>query len=129
MPIVDEVAVHPGAAAGAIRQREGRSDMGQVDRMLLTMTGGTLLSGGGPALANAKDTAHPVDRGRAFCALRESKVFDLPLSQKRSAEIAASAVARHYFRNFAMVDAFAEGRRMGLINASALLAASVQQIS
>lgn len=35
MALVDEIAVHSGAAIGPIRQSEGRPDMRQIDHILL----------------------------------------------------------------------------------------------
>ena len=63
MALVDEVSVHARAAIGAVRQRKGRANMGQIDHVLpLATAGRTVLPGKETALADPEDAAHPIDR-------------------------------------------------------------------
>lgn len=57
-PFIDEIAMHPRAAAGAVRQGEGRPDMRRTDQVLLpAATGRTVL-------ARAKKPLWPTPRTR-----------------------------------------------------------------
>jgi hypothetical protein len=64
MPFIDEITVHAWAAIGAVRQREGRPNMRQIDQVLpLAATGRTVLPSEKAALADTQNMAHPADRG------------------------------------------------------------------
>ena len=87
VPIIDEVAVHAGTAVGAVRKCEGRSDMRQIDHvlLLLTTTGGALLPGEEPALADSQNTAHPDDWKAGLLRCDEAEGHRLPSFAKKAA--------------------------------------------
>jgi hypothetical protein len=73
VPFGPEVAVHARTARGALRQREGRADMRQIDHvLLLAMTGRPFLPGEEAALADPQDAAHAADRGEQSRAMGSS---------------------------------------------------------
>jgi hypothetical protein len=75
VPFVDEIAVHARAATGAVREREGRADMRQINHVLLLTTAGrTVLPGEEAALADAQDTAHPADREAGLLCIDEGEL-------------------------------------------------------
>ena len=86
MALVDEIAVHARAAIGAVRQCEGRADMGQIDHvLLLAATGRPFLPGEEAALANTEDAAHPADRKAGLLRFDEAEGHRLPSFAKKAA--------------------------------------------
>lgn len=68
MAVIDELAVHAGAAIGALRQSDGRLDMRQIaDVLLLVTTGRPFISGEEAALADAEHATHMADREAGTC--------------------------------------------------------------
>lgn len=75
MAFVDEVAVHARAAIGAVRQREGRPDMRQIDHvLLLARASWPFLPGEEAALADPKDAAHLADREAGLLCIDEGEL-------------------------------------------------------
>ena len=86
MALVDEVAVHARAAIGAVRQREGRADMRQIDHvLLLAQASRPFLPGEEAALADPQGTAHPADRDAGLLRLDEAEGHRLPSFAKKAA--------------------------------------------
>ena len=86
MAIVDEVAVHARAAIGAVRQREGRPDMRQIDHVLPpAQTSWPFLPRKEAVLADPKDVAHPVDREAGLLRFDEAEGHRLPSFAKKAA--------------------------------------------
>lgn len=86
MALIDEIAVHARAAVGAVRQREGRPDMRQIDHVLLLAAAGrAFLPGEEAALADAQDTTHPADREACLLRLDEAEGHRLVSFAKKTA--------------------------------------------
>jgi hypothetical protein len=86
MALIDEIAVHARAAIGAVRQREGRPDMRQIDHvLLLAQAGRTFLPREEAALADPEDAAHPADREAGLLRFDEAEGHRLPSFAKKAA--------------------------------------------
>jgi hypothetical protein len=86
MAPVDEIAVHPGTAISAVRQREGGSDMRKTDHvLLLAATGRAVLPSEKAALADVKRSTHPADREAGLLGPDEAEGHRRPAFAKTAA--------------------------------------------
>ena len=100
MALIDEAAVHAGAAISAVQQREGRADMRRIGHVLpLAATGSPFLLGKEAALADPENTTHPADREAGLLRFDEAEghPWRLPSNQWRSA---AKSIFREESRGF-----------------------------